>query len=375
MSEPIISGYPYENPYSLYFGRRISFIQKKAEQGDAEAQFQLARYYYWGWETERDPAKAVEWYTKAAEQGDVWAQINLGDLYYSGNCVEKDYSKAVEWYTKAVEQKWGWGLGQYKLGMCYLNGEGVPQDYKMALKMFLKAAKKGYKDGQIKAQIALGDCYKNGKGVRKNSKKVVEWYTKAAELHNKDNEYNKEAQYKLAKCYEDGFGVEKDIIKAKILYRKAIDYPEASKALNDLLSNPAYAEILKKHKKDLKEYKEKVGEYYNAYSMVDKWFNDFSDEDREKYMEQFETRIINGVYTIFPYNDELKKKIKDFEEYKKNNPNSFQKRYSMSKRKIRKWISETSDEEWEEYMQDFEPNIDLINEILSIRDWRNSLIL
>ena len=109
--------------------------------------------------------------------------------------------------------------------------------------------------------------------------------------------------------------------------------------------------------------------------MVDKWFNDFSDEDREKYMEQFETRIINGVYTIFTYNDKLKKKIKDFEEYKKNNPNSFQKRYSMSKRKIRKWISETSGEEWEEYMQDFEPNIDLINEILSIRDWRNSLIL
>ena len=369
MSAPI-SGYPYENPYSLYFGRRISFIQKRAEQGDAEAQFQLARYYYWGWETERDPAKAVEWYTKAAEQGDVWAQINLGDMYYFGDFFEKDYSKAVEWYQKAAIQKKSMGLGQYKLGMCYLNGEGVPQDSKKAIKLFLKAAKKGYYDGQIKAQIALGDCYKNGEGVRKNSKKAVEWYTKAA--CDKDIQCNREVQYKLAKCYEDGFGVEKDIIKAKILYRKAGNYPEASKALNDLLSNLANAEILKKHKKDLKEYKEKVGEYYNAYSMVDKWFNDFSDEDREKYMEQFKSRIINGEYTFFSYNDVLKKKIKDFEEYKKNNPNSFQKRYSMSKRKIRKWISETSDEEWEEYMQDFEPNIDLINEILSIRGWRNS---
>ena len=42
--------------------------------------------------------------------------------------------------------------------------------------------------------------------------------------------------------------------------------------------------------------------------------NDFSDEDREKYMEQFKSRIINGEYTIFTYNDKLKKKIKDFEE-------------------------------------------------------------
>ena len=103
MSAPI-SGYPYENPYSLYFGRRISFIQKRAEQGDAEAQFQLARYYYWGWETERDPAKAVEWYTKAAEQGNESAQFNLALCYEYGCGVEKNLIKAVEWCRKAAAQ-------------------------------------------------------------------------------------------------------------------------------------------------------------------------------------------------------------------------------------------------------------------------------
>lgn len=362
----------YEKTYynRIYTSSWFRELKHYVERGNPIAQYDLARHYHLGEKVNRDLAKAVEWYIKSAGQGFELAQINLGDMYYFGDFFEKDYSKAVEWYQKAAIQKKSMGLGQYKLGMCYLNGEGVPQDSKKAIKLFLKAAKKGYYDGQIKAQIALGDCYKNGEGVRKNSKKAVEWYTKAA--CDKDIQCNREVQYKLAKCYEDGFGVEKDIIKAKILYRKAGNYPEASKALNDLLSNPANAEILKKHKKDLKEYKEKVGEYYNAYSMVDKWFNDFSDEDREKYMEQFKSRIINGEYTFFSYNDVLKKKIKDFEEYKKNNPNSFQKRYSMSKRKIRKWISETSDKEWEEYMLDFEPNIDLINKILSIRGWRNS---
>lgn len=362
----------YEKTYynRIYTSSWFRELKHYVEQGNPVAQYDLARHYHLGEEVNRDLAKAVEWYIKSAGQGFELAQINLGDMYYFGDFFEKDYSKAVEWYQKAAIQKKSMGLGQYKLGMCYLNGEGVPQDSKKAIKLFLKAANKGYYDGQINAQIALGDCYKNGEGVRKNSKKAVEWYTKA--VCDKDIQCNREVQYKLAKCYEDGFGVEKDIIKAKILYRKAGNYPEASKALSDLLSNPANAEILKKHKKDLKKYKEKVGEYYNAYSMVDKWFNDFSDEDREKYMEQFKSRIINGEYTFFSYNDVLKKKIKDFEEYKKNNPNSFQKRYSMSKRKIRKWISETSDKEWEEYMLDFEPNIDLINKILNIRGWRNS---
>ncbi len=310
MAAHVIIGYPDEI-YSREYHWGDWFLQESAEYGDEKAQFQLARCYRLGIDVEKNIEKAVEWYTKAAEQGDPWAQIELGDIYYFGNCVEKDYSKAVEWYTKAAKQKWSWGLGQFKLGVCYLNGEGITQDYKKAIKLFIKAAENGYADGRINALIALGYCYKNGEGVRKNSKKAVEWYTKAAKLGNAN------AQYNLAKCYEDGLGVEKDIIKAKIWYSKAIRYPEAAKALNDLLSNPANAEILEKHKKDLKEYKEKACECYNVYSMVYKWFNDFSDEDREKYMEQFKSRIINGEYTIFSYDDILKKRIKDFEEYKK----------------------------------------------------------
>ena len=41
-------------------------------------------------------------YEKAAEQGDADAQYNLALCYKNGTGVEKDAEKAVEWYQKAV---------------------------------------------------------------------------------------------------------------------------------------------------------------------------------------------------------------------------------------------------------------------------------
>ena len=49
-------------------------------------------------------AKAAEWYTKAAEQGNSDAQHNLAVCYENGEGVEMDEEEAVEWYQKAAEQ-------------------------------------------------------------------------------------------------------------------------------------------------------------------------------------------------------------------------------------------------------------------------------
>ena len=48
--------------------------------------------------------KAIEWYEKAAEQGDAEAQYNLGVMYENGQGVDVNYKKAIEWYEKAAEQ-------------------------------------------------------------------------------------------------------------------------------------------------------------------------------------------------------------------------------------------------------------------------------
>ena len=78
------------------------------------------------------------WYRKAAEQGYANAQYNLGVMYDNGEGVPQDYQEAMSWYRKAAEQ--GNASAQYNLGVSYANGQGVPQDYVQAHKWINLAA-------------------------------------------------------------------------------------------------------------------------------------------------------------------------------------------------------------------------------------------
>jgi len=82
----------------------FQLYQPKANQGDADAQFNLALLYNHGAGTPQDTRYAVYWYTKAAEQGHVHAQYNLGHMYEYDDEPPQDYKQAFFWYTKAAEQ-------------------------------------------------------------------------------------------------------------------------------------------------------------------------------------------------------------------------------------------------------------------------------
>lgn len=84
---------------------------------------------------------AAEWYRKAAEQGDAEAQFNLGNAYDTGEGVPKDLGKAIEWYRKAAEQ--GNAKAQNNMGAAYHDGEGVPKDLVRAHMWFNLAAASG----------------------------------------------------------------------------------------------------------------------------------------------------------------------------------------------------------------------------------------
>ena len=74
-----------------------------------------------------DYATAFEEWTPLAEQGDADAQYNLAIMYDNGQGVLQDYQTAVKWYTLAAEQ--GLAKSQYNLGISYAKGEGVIQDF------------------------------------------------------------------------------------------------------------------------------------------------------------------------------------------------------------------------------------------------------
>ena len=86
-----------------------------------------------------------------AEQGDAEAQYNLGVSYYNGEGVAQDYAEAAYWFHKAAEQ--GNAYGQYGLADLYYY-KFYQQD--KALELFKAAARQGHKEAQ-KTLITLGE--------------------------------------------------------------------------------------------------------------------------------------------------------------------------------------------------------------------------
>jgi len=72
-----------------------------AEQGDANAQYNLGVMYDFGKGIPQDFAAARQWYEKAAAQGHAGAQNSLGGLYEFGHGVKRDDVRAYMWYNIA----------------------------------------------------------------------------------------------------------------------------------------------------------------------------------------------------------------------------------------------------------------------------------
>ena len=108
----------------------VKFHRLYAEQGDAEAQFNLGQMYREGLEVAQNYKEAVKWYRLSAEQGNADAQYNLGMSYAKGHGVLQDFKESVKWYQLAAEQ--GLAEAQYIMGLMYDKGKGVPQDYVLA---------------------------------------------------------------------------------------------------------------------------------------------------------------------------------------------------------------------------------------------------
>lgn len=109
----------------------IEFCKQNAEQGYADSQWFLGRFYQYGlYDFKQDYVEAFKWHNKAAQQGHPISQQDLGDFYRYGYGIEQDYAQAFKWYKKAVENH---SMdARLCLGDCYYYGYGVEQDYSQA---------------------------------------------------------------------------------------------------------------------------------------------------------------------------------------------------------------------------------------------------
>ena len=100
-------------------------------------------------------AEAAKWFRTAAEQGSADAQYNLGVMYYKGRGVARDYVEAAKWLRTAAEQ--GSATAQSNLGVMYANGDGVPEDYVQAHMWFSLSAAQEADDGTRRMRDQLAD--------------------------------------------------------------------------------------------------------------------------------------------------------------------------------------------------------------------------
>jgi uncharacterized protein len=186
-----------------------------AEQGEAEAQYQLGLLFLFGHGVPRDHAQANAWFrkafagfSKAAADGSAEAQDRLGGMYVTGNGVRQDYSQAAVWFGKSAAQ--GYAEAQYDLAIfMYANGWGAPQDWSKAIAWYGKAAAQGYAPAQF--QLGLLNYEGEGVSVPKNYATALAWFGKGAA------EGYPESFYELSTMYADGAGVPRDLIAAYAL--------------------------------------------------------------------------------------------------------------------------------------------------------------
>lgn len=123
------------------FGTALRVFQHLADEGDATAQFRLARLYETGRGVDADPAEALHWYRRAADRNHRTAQFVLGLKYQQGDGVGIDMAEAARWYELSARQ--GYPGAQLNLGALHATGEGVPRDPVRALAWWILAAKGG----------------------------------------------------------------------------------------------------------------------------------------------------------------------------------------------------------------------------------------
>lgn len=244
-----------------------SYLEKSArlaQEGDVEAQMDLAYMYLYGMNgVEEDFAKSAQYYAMAAKQNNAIALNNLGSLYFNGIGVEKNVvqalslfeqaaklgnenaainlafinltggkkdplrnARAIELLQKAQEKS---NIAKFMLGYAYYRGFVVGRDYEKAFHLIGAAA---FGDSRIdEAQLILARMYRYGLGTVQNYQKAVDAY-RAASMQG-----NMEATMALAKVYAAGKICPQNLPMAHALLNIAAsrNVPNAAKMRDDLV--------------------------------------------------------------------------------------------------------------------------------------------
>ncbi len=189
------------------------YFHQGAKKGDHKAKCNLANYFLTTQQNVRDRyAKAADLYFQAAESPDPQCsktafqqllelnktyhlELKIGLCYWYGYGTNKDGKKALEYYMKAVNNKSV--TAKFNIALCYEQGTGnVKKDIPKAIEWYFKAAKsepcaaskEAFKklkeladDGNTIACRYVATCYLNGYGVKKSAPLTIKYLKQTIE--------------------------------------------------------------------------------------------------------------------------------------------------------------------------------------------------
>lgn len=126
------------------YSEAARLFQNAVEKGHVEAMVGLAELYTVGQGVTNNPVEALRLYLAAAQAGNVKAIYSLAGLYEEGRGVKKNQTLAAKWHQLAAER--GLGVAQFNLGQRYELGLGVEADLSEAFTWLTLASKSGIED-------------------------------------------------------------------------------------------------------------------------------------------------------------------------------------------------------------------------------------
>lgn len=203
-------------------------IQRDADCGDVDKQFELGKIYFKGSpKVNKNLEEAFKYFLLAAKSGHAASQNYVGYCYEYGLGVNRNIKHAFSYYGLSAKNKNTNGM--YNLANCFEYGIGTEQDESSAFSLYKELSDKSFSEAIFK----LAWFYDYGITVIIDKAQALTLYERAAKNG------SVQAQYHLGLCYQYGDtdnGIQIDLGKAKNYYHSAAksNHKKAKKKLAEL---------------------------------------------------------------------------------------------------------------------------------------------
>ena len=223
-----------EEIFSLYKKALEGLTEQEKEIHDTFTEIRLGNMYLNGQGTQVDIDKAIEWLNKAAEQDNADALYQLGYIYSNEEYSCFDTEKAYDYYARALdsyiraEGENSNATAEYRIGRMYINGMGTERNLEEGVKWLEQAAL----NNNGEAAYQLYNLYSKGEGIEANPERAMKFLEIACYL---ENPY---AQYALGKVNLENGNLEEGVKWLESAADKEMPY--ASYRLGAVYSSDEY---------------------------------------------------------------------------------------------------------------------------------------